>query len=73
MKTAVRNEVQSVYKDIWREKVERLVSQGDFLKLLESEQSDVTWKGLIYGVPKGVMAFAMRSATNTERFDLWCA
>ena len=65
LKTAVRNEVQSVYKDIWREKVERLVSQGDFLKLLESEQSDVTWKGLIYGVPKGVMAFAMRSATNT--------
>ena len=39
--------------------------QGDFVKLLESEQSNVTWKSIIYGVPKGVMAFAMRSSTNT--------
>ena len=47
--------------------MKQLVIQGDFLKLLESEQTNVTWKSIIYGVPKGkgVMAFAMRSSTNT--------
>ena len=45
--------------------MEKLVIQGEFLKLLESEQSNVTWKSIIFGVSKGVMAFAMRSATNT--------
>ena len=65
LKKAVRQEVQSIYFDIWKEKVEHLVIQGEFVKLLESEQSNVTWKSIIYGVPKGVMAFAMRSSTNT--------
>jgi hypothetical protein len=45
--------------------VEKLAMQGEFIKLLEEEQSDVTWKGIIFGVPKGVMSFAMRSTTNT--------
>ena len=40
------------------------MSQGDFLNLLISEKSIVTWKSFIYGVPKGVMEFAMRSGTN---------
>ena len=65
LKKAVRQEVQSIYTDIWKDKVQKLVIQGDFIKLLESEQSNVTWKSIIFGVPKGVMAFAMRSATNT--------
>ena len=58
-------EVQNIYLDIWKDRVKQLVLQGDFLKLLESEQTNVTWKSIIYGVPKGVMAFAMRSSTNT--------
>ena len=29
-----------------------------------SEKSNVSWQSLIFGVPKGVMSFAMRSATN---------
>ena len=65
LKAAVRTEVQNIYMDLWKDKVKLLVSQGKFLELLESEQSNVAWKAIIYGVPKGVMAFAMRAATNT--------
>ena len=36
LKKAVRQEVQSIYFDIWKEKVEHLVIQGEFVKLLES-------------------------------------
>ena len=65
LKKTVRQEVEKLYLDIWKDRVMQLVMQGDFIKLLESEQSNVTWKSIIYGVPKGVMGFAMRSATNT--------
>ena len=65
LKEAVRNEVGHIYLDKWNDKVKDLVMQGDFLNLLISEESNVTWQSTIYGVPRGVMQFAMRSATNT--------
>ena len=49
----------------WKNQVKDLVVQGEFLSLLEEENTDVTWKSFIYGVPRGVMSFAIRSATNT--------
>ena len=49
----------------WNDKVKSLVYQGDFINLLISEKSNVTWQSIIYGVPRGVMGFAMRAATNT--------
>lgn len=60
----MRIEVQFTYLEKWNSRIKDLLIQGDFLKLLESEQSNVSWKSIIYGVPKGVMQFAMRSATN---------
>ena len=53
------------YLEKWNDRVKNLIIQGDFLNLLLSEQSNVAWKSMIYGVPKGVMEFAMRSSTNT--------
>ena len=63
-KDAMKAQVQLEYLDRWNDRVQKLVIQGDFLNLLISEQSNVDWKSFIYGVPKGVMEFAMRSATN---------
>ena len=65
LREATRKEVQHEYLSKWNVKVKNLVMQGDFINLLISEQSNVTWQGMIYGVPRGVMGFAMRSATNT--------
>ena len=64
LKTAVRDMVKIDIKTKWNNKVDQLEVQGDFVKLLISEDSDVTWKSYIYGVPKGVMEWAMRSSTN---------
>jgi hypothetical protein len=55
LKEAVREEVQFQYLEKWNSRIKDLLVQGDFLKLLESEQSNVSWKSLIYGVPRGVM------------------
>ena len=65
LKEAAKNQVQFIYLEKWNEKVKQLIIQGDFLNLLISEQSNVSWKSIIYGVPRGVMQFAMRSSTNT--------
>ena len=65
LREATRKEVQLEYLNKWNDKVKSLVMQGDFINLLISEQSNVTWQSIIYGVPRGVMGFAMRSATNT--------
>ena len=43
----------------------RLEVQGDLAKLLEEEEADIDWKAMIYRVPKGVMDFACRAATNS--------
>ena len=64
LKTAVKEMVKTDLKDKWNNKVEKLEVQGDFIKLLITEDSDVSWKSYIYGVPKGVMEWAMRSSTN---------
>ena len=65
LKEAAKKEVQLIYLEKWNEKVKDLLIQGDFLNLLISEQTNVSWQSMIYGVPRGVMQFAMRSATNT--------
>ena len=35
------------------------------LTLLEEEDQDISWKSMIYRVPRGVMAWAVRAGTNT--------
>ena len=52
-----------MYLDKWNTKVRDLVTQGDLLQLLISEQSNVTWKSIIYGVNKGMMEFPMQQTS----------
>ena len=39
--------------------------QGELLTLLGEEEADITWKSLIYAVPRGVMSWAIRACTNS--------
>ena len=39
--------------------------QGDFTQLLIEEQQSVTWQSMIRGMPRGIMAFALRLSTNS--------
>ena len=42
-----------------------MVLQGEFAVILAEEEKDVAWKSIIYQVPRGVMAFSLRAATNS--------
>ena len=61
---AIKDHVQFIYLKKWNYKLKDLLAQGDFLQLLISEDSNFTWRSIIYGVPKGVMEFTKPSSTN---------
>jgi hypothetical protein len=50
--------------DFWNAYIRPLIVQGNFLKLIESENSDLTWCSVIYDLPSGVLSFAVRSAID---------
>ena len=64
-KVSVVQTLRSEEKSFWREKIAPLVMQGDFLiKLLEIENGDLTWRSIIYSLPRGVLSFITRAAIN---------
>ena len=64
-KKAIKQSIQEFTLEQWNSKVEKLVMQGDFTKLLIEEKENVTWKSIINNVPRGILSFALNSATNT--------
>jgi hypothetical protein len=64
-KKATKQSIQEFTLQMWNSKVEKLVMQGDFTKLLIEEKENVTWRSIINNVPRGVLSFALNSATNT--------
>ena len=65
IKETVKDVIANEYLSYFNDQINNLTMQGDFIKLLVEEEEDVTWKSIIYSVPKGVMSFACRAATNS--------
>ena len=65
IKEAVKKTIANEYADYYDSKVNELMMQGDFLKMLSQEEEDITWKSLIFSVPRGVLSFGIRAATNS--------
>ena len=42
-----------------------LTMQGEFTQLLVDEEENVMWQSVVRNVPRGVLSFALRSATNS--------
>lgn len=49
----------------WSEHIHQLVMQGELLKLIEAEQSDLTWRSCIYNLPHKVLKFAINASIDT--------
>jgi hypothetical protein len=65
---AIKRKVKQLITDnrliFWRDFIKPLVQQGNFLKLLEIEKSDLTWRSIMFDLPRGVLSFAVRSAID---------
>ena len=64
-KRKIKQTLQSEQRDLWRDKIQPLVFQGDFLKLVALEGGDLTWRSIIFDLPKGVLSFLTRAAINS--------
>ena len=65
LKKAGKAEVANQYRQKSSLKSAELEVQGQLAILLEEEKTNMAWQSLIFAVPRGVMAFAARAATNS--------
>ena len=86
LKEAIRNEVRSLYFDIWKEKVEKLVSQGSLLSCLSQNRAmlpgkasfmgclGVSWHGLWDPPPTPLpLQTILKDGKEWEVMLVWCA
>ena len=65
IKPKVKNTLKQDTSDYWKLVVEPLVTQGDMPKLLNECNTNMTWRSMIYSLPKGVMKFAVNAAMDS--------
>ena len=65
IKKAANKHIAQEYLDKANQHANDMVVQGAFTTILAEEEKDVAWKSIIYQVPRGVMAFSLRAATNS--------
>ena len=62
---AAKAKVVDIYKQKAHEGASKVPFQGELLSLMAQEEMDMAWRSLIYRVPRGVMAWAVRACTQT--------
>ncbi len=65
VKTKVKNIIQEDISKTWHNHIRTLVVQGQFLRLLELENSSITWKSIAYNLPRGILKFAVNASIDT--------
>ena len=64
-KKAIKQSINQEILETWNEKVSKLTVQGEFVKLLIEEQESITWQSIARGLPRNIMAFSIRLATDS--------
>ena len=65
IKKKVKDNINEECKIMWYNHVKTLSVQGRFLELLHIEKSHVTWRSLIYNLPRGILQFAVNASIDT--------
>ena len=65
LKKVANQIVAKQYLEKHNKKAEETPFQGEMVTLLAQEEADISWKSLIYAVPRGVMSWALRACTNS--------
>ena len=64
-KRALKKTINEEVKIEWNTKVQKLTMPGDLANLLIEEEESVTWQSILRKMPRNVMSFATRLASNT--------
>ena len=61
IKDSVNNEVQTM----WKDHIRTLTVQGRFLELVALEESALTWRSIMFNLPRGILQFAVNAGIDT--------
>ena len=64
VKENIKQIVTTKFQCHWMEKIKSLVVQGKFLALLAEEKSDISWRSIVYNMPKKILSFAVRASID---------
>ena len=64
IKKTIQDILTQKHSDYWRDYIRPLIQQGKMLEFIYLEQSDLTWRSIIYDLPRGVLSFAVRSSID---------
>ena len=64
VKANVKQNLKTEREHQWRDTIKPLLVQGNMLKLIDAENSDLTWKSIIYNLPRGVLSFAVKATID---------
>ncbi len=65
VKQKIKFSIAKEIHTLWISKIETLVLQGNLLKLMSEENSNITWKSIIHNLPRKLLRFGLNSITNT--------
>ena len=65
IKNKIKSNISDEFHQSWINQIRDLTVQGRFLELLKIEKNHVTWRSLIYNLPRGVLQFAINAAIDT--------
>ena len=64
LQRSLRSEVREERDNKWSKKAQTLLVQGEYLSMLHEQDTDLTWKSIIYNLPRRVMSFAVRASID---------
>ena len=64
IKPEIKTIIYDNRKKYWQDYIQPLLQQGSLLKLLHLQVYDLTWRSLIYNLPRGVLSFAVRASID---------
>ena len=64
-KKAIKMNLKRENREKWVKEIEPLLVQGEFMKVLEHEKTDLSWKSIIYDMPQNVLKFAVNAAIDS--------
>ena len=65
VKNKIKTNVATEFHTMWTNHIKSLLVQGKFLEIISLEQSHISWRSLIFNLPRGVLQFAINSAIDT--------
>ena len=65
IKKKVKYNVAQEFHTMWHHHIKELVVQGRFLEILAMEESQISWRSIIYNLPRGILKFAVNASIDT--------